>query len=108
MTTSTEAISMIGARLIEYVHKTSEGDAYWNAYATGIARGLAESIVAIVMGRNATIRPEYAEAVMEWARGQRDVGQLALSPAEVRSLRRALSVAVGRNNTRHQHPRRDP
>lgn len=92
---ASEAIALIGARMVEFAEKARDSnEEFHRAYALGIARGMAESICHVIVGRHSIVYPELVEAVLQWAQAQRDTGRTALTPPEVRAVRRALSDAI--------------
>lgn len=99
MTTAARATAQCARRCVEFVlrHQRSDTSAIEDAYAYGIATGLAEAVALLLLPDETPMHPSYTSAVLTWASGQADV---ELSPAALRALRRALSEAVHANPER--------
>jgi hypothetical protein len=98
-TSSARAAHLLAMRMIHFVrearqHPDRETAArYAEAFAYGIATGLAEAVAMLLLPDESPPHPSYTAALLQWAH-ENESTTVSLSPAQMRALRRVLSDAV--------------
>lgn len=109
MPTMNDSIATLGQRVIVYLTRSrdSERDEHYRSYAFGMASGMAEAIVLLVVTRETgepavTVEREYVEALLRWGDGQVDDGRLTLDTAGVRAVRRTIRASMDERERRRR------